>query len=99
MAAALESHVRSMGNPARVAASEVKPEDKGTLSIEYRDGQPVIVVSGGTAIPERISAVDASGSSGARFQAVSVSGITPRGFNQYAFSRNDPINYVDMNGN
>ncbi|MFD4857332.1 hypothetical protein [Streptomyces atratus] len=85
--------------PAPIPADQVKPEDIGKLSIEYRDGQPVIVVSGGSAIPEKISVVDASGSSGVRFQTVSASGITPSSFNQYTFSRNDPVNFVDLNGN
>ncbi|MFD5435693.1 hypothetical protein ACFWJ4_26555 [Kitasatospora sp. NPDC127067] len=71
----------------------------GTLSIEYRDGRPVIVVSGGTAIPERISVVDASGNPDVRFQAVAITGVGPVAFNQYAFSANDPINFIDVNGN
>ncbi|MFE7268252.1 hypothetical protein ACFU9B_40660 [Streptomyces sp. NPDC057592] len=85
--------------PALTPAGQVKPEDIGTLSIEYRDGQPVIVVSGGTAIPEKISVVDASGNSGVRFKAISGSDNFPSGFNQYSFSRNDPVNFVDVNGN
>ncbi|WKK23747.1 hypothetical protein QZH56_34495 [Streptomyces olivoreticuli] len=32
--------------PALIPADQVKPEDIGTLSIEYRDGRPVIIVSG-----------------------------------------------------
>ncbi|MFD0344754.1 hypothetical protein ACFVH0_39850 [Streptomyces sp. NPDC127117] len=86
-------------DPAPIPADQVKPEDIGKLSIEYRDGQPVIVVSGGSAIPERISVVDSSGNSGVRFQAVSASSITSSSFNQYTFSRNDPVNFIDLNGN
>lgn len=41
--------------PTLIPATEVKPEDIGTLSIEYRDGQPVIVVRGGTVIPARLA--------------------------------------------
>ncbi|MFF4331134.1 hypothetical protein ACFYZT_32095 [Streptomyces sp. NPDC001591] len=45
--------------PALIPASEVKPEDRGTLAIEYRDGVPVLVVGGGTFIPARIAVVHA----------------------------------------
>ncbi|MFB7860600.1 hypothetical protein [Streptomyces sp. NPDC056069] len=55
--------------PALIPADQVKPEDVGTLSIEYRDGQPVIVVSGGKAIPATISAVDENGAQFASFTA------------------------------
>ncbi|MFD3788814.1 hypothetical protein [Streptomyces cyaneofuscatus] len=44
--------------PAPIPADQVKPEDIGTLSIEYRDGQPVIVVSGGKSIPAGLTIVD-----------------------------------------
>ncbi|MFB7082556.1 hypothetical protein [Streptomyces sp. NPDC056308] len=47
---------------APIPADQVKPEDIGKLAIEYRDGQPVIVVSGGKYIPETLAAVDTSGS-------------------------------------
>ncbi|MFF4408128.1 hypothetical protein [Streptomyces sp. NPDC001404] len=47
---------------ARVPADQVKPEDVGTLSIEYRDGQPVIVVSGGKYIPADIPMVNSTDS-------------------------------------
>ncbi|ADI10906.1 multicopper oxidase type 2 [Streptomyces bingchenggensis BCW-1] len=46
--------------PALIPADQVKPEDVGTLSIEYRDGKPVIVVSGGTYIPATLMVVDGS---------------------------------------
>ncbi|MFE4336614.1 hypothetical protein ACFRQM_46935 [Streptomyces sp. NPDC056831] len=55
--------------PALIPASEVKPEDIGTLSLEYRDGQPVIVVSGGTMIPAGFSVVHESGKSLATYSA------------------------------
>ncbi|MGW2583098.1 hypothetical protein ACWCYZ_17475 [Streptomyces virginiae] len=45
--------------PGLIAADQVKPEDIGTLSIEYRDGQPVIVVSGGSHVPAQVPVVDA----------------------------------------
>ncbi|MFF3693813.1 hypothetical protein [Streptomyces sp. NPDC002221] len=49
--------------PTLVPADQVKPEDVGTLSIEYRDGCPVIVVSGGQFVPAELRAVNASGTS------------------------------------
>ncbi|GAA2799050.1 hypothetical protein GCM10010441_25100 [Kitasatospora paracochleata] len=49
-------------------ADQVKPEDIGTLSIEYRDGQPVIVVSGGTAIPAGLTVVDGSSTRVTKYQ-------------------------------
>ncbi|MFD7630514.1 hypothetical protein ACFV7Q_31600 [Streptomyces sp. NPDC059851] len=55
--------------PELIPADQVKPEDIGTLSIEYRDGQPVIVVSGGSVIPARLTVVNASGSPAVRFWA------------------------------
>ena len=45
----------------REAATEVKPEDVGTLSLRYVDGVPQLVVSGGTVLPARLTVVDASG--------------------------------------
>ncbi|MFF4104367.1 hypothetical protein [Streptomyces sp. NPDC001903] len=50
-------------------ADRVKPQDIGTLSIEYRDGQPVIVASGGKAIPARLTVVDGAGNSVAAYTA------------------------------
>lgn len=46
--------------PELVPADQVKPEDIGTLSIEYRNGQPVLVVSGGSHIPARLPVVHKS---------------------------------------
>lgn len=40
---------------------EVRHEDIGTLSIEYRDGQSVVVVSGGKYIPSELPVVNNSG--------------------------------------
>ncbi|MFM9700928.1 hypothetical protein [Streptomyces europaeiscabiei] len=90
--------------PTLIPADQVRPEDLGALSIAYRDGQPVIVVSGGTFVPGSLVLVDASGNPLAEFTAGRVSAavqarISPSTFNQYAFSRNDPINFVDLNGN
>ncbi|MGW3228590.1 hypothetical protein [Kitasatospora sp. NPDC001095] len=58
--------------PALIPPDQVKPEDVGTLSIEYRDGQPVIVVSGGRYIPAGLTVVDGSGNAVAAY-AVGVS--------------------------
>ncbi|MFE5038949.1 hypothetical protein [Streptomyces sp. NPDC056683] len=38
-----------------VPASEVKPEEIATLSIEYRDGEPVIVATGGKYVPASLN--------------------------------------------
>ncbi|MEU0841390.1 hypothetical protein ABZ370_18220 [Streptomyces sp. NPDC005962] len=46
--------------PAPIPTGQVKPEDIATLSIEYRDGRPVIVVSGGTYVPATLMVVDGS---------------------------------------
>ncbi|MGW2860845.1 hypothetical protein [Streptomyces sp. NPDC001205] len=59
--------------PALTPADQIKPEDIGTLSIEYRDGQPVIVVSGGTVIPVRLTVVDGTGNAVAAYAAGPVS--------------------------
>ncbi|MBT2492922.1 hypothetical protein J7E96_31325 [Streptomyces sp. ISL-96] len=44
-----------------IDVSEVKPEDAGTLSLRYVDGTPVLVVSGGTAIPTNLAVANAEG--------------------------------------
>ncbi|MFI6982645.1 hypothetical protein ACIBSV_29135 [Embleya sp. NPDC050154] len=45
-------------DPNSIPVDQVKPEDSGTLSIEYWDGRPVIVVSGGKYIPAHLPVVD-----------------------------------------
>ncbi|MGW8779763.1 hypothetical protein ACWGNM_17115 [Streptomyces sp. NPDC055796] len=55
--------------PVLVPADQVKPEDIAKLAIEYRDGQPVIVVSGGTYSPVGLKVVDADGNDVANFIA------------------------------
>ncbi|WP_405656320.1 hypothetical protein [Streptomyces sp. RK9] len=55
--------------PVPVPASEVKSEDIGKLSLEYRDGQPVIIVNDGPAIPAGLSVVDPSGTAIAGYAA------------------------------
>ncbi|MCT9094196.1 hypothetical protein N4G70_35955 [Streptomyces sp. ASQP_92] len=47
--------------PTLVPADQVKPEDIATLSIEYRDGQPVVVVSDGKYVPSELPVVDRAG--------------------------------------
>ncbi|MFD7454461.1 hypothetical protein [Kitasatospora sp. NPDC059827] len=47
--------------PVLIPADQVKPEDIGTLSIEYRDGWPVVIVSGGTCIPAVLKVVHGAG--------------------------------------
>ncbi|KUO14086.1 hypothetical protein [Streptomyces sp. DSM 15324] len=42
-----------------VLSSEVRPEDIATLAIEYHDGQPIIVASGGKYVPVALPVVAA----------------------------------------
>ncbi|MFE3632061.1 hypothetical protein [Streptomyces goshikiensis] len=44
-----------------IPADQVRPEDIASLSIEYRDGQPVVVVSGGKYVPSELPVVNSSG--------------------------------------
>ncbi|GLX41810.1 hypothetical protein Sros01_78820 [Streptomyces roseochromogenus] len=44
--------------PVLIPADQVKPEDIATPWIEYRDGQPVIVATGGRFIPQGIRLAD-----------------------------------------
>ncbi|MFB6561733.1 MULTISPECIES: hypothetical protein [unclassified Streptomyces] len=54
--------------PTLIPADQVKPEDIATLSIEYRDGRPVVVVSGGKYVPSELPVANSSGAaSTARF--------------------------------
>ncbi|MFD8749749.1 hypothetical protein ACFV0O_01990 [Kitasatospora sp. NPDC059577] len=54
--------------PALIPADQVKPEDIATLSIEYRDGRPVLVMGDGKYIPAELPVVSSSGpESTARF--------------------------------
>ncbi|MER5434186.1 hypothetical protein [Streptomyces sp. NPDC002588] len=55
--------------PALIPASEVKPEEIGTLALEYRDGRPVIVVSRGKYMPAAIKVVDTSENTVASYSA------------------------------
>ncbi|MFE6498117.1 hypothetical protein [Streptomyces sp. NPDC057748] len=55
--------------PALVPVSEVNPEDVGTLALEYRDGQPVITVSGGKFIPAGLKVVSEDGEVAAAYRA------------------------------
>lgn len=52
-----------------IAATEVNPEDVGTLSLRYVDGVPVLVVSGGMVIPASLTVVNESGSPVANYAA------------------------------
>ncbi|MFD7838252.1 hypothetical protein [Streptomyces sp. NPDC059761] len=62
--------------PVLIPAAEVKPEDIATLSIEYRDGQPVIVATGGTVIPAGLAVVDGSGKgAAARYSMIRLTGF------------------------
>ncbi|MGW3228589.1 hypothetical protein [Kitasatospora sp. NPDC001095] len=78
---------------ALIPADQVKPEDIGTLSIEYRDGRPVIVVSGGTVIPGGITVADESGNAVAGYVAASapkgmtIFDVNPTGLTYYDIIR------------
>ncbi|MFK0201811.1 hypothetical protein [Streptomyces lavendulae] len=48
-------------------ASEVEPEDVATLTLEYRDGQPVIIAGDGKVVPARLPIVNKFGQSVAHF--------------------------------
>ncbi|MFD3329592.1 hypothetical protein [Streptomyces sp. NPDC058701] len=47
--------------PVFIPVDQAKPEDIGTLSIEYRDGRPVIVVNGGKYVPAGLTVIDGAG--------------------------------------
>ncbi|GGS40561.1 hypothetical protein Snoj_28290 [Streptomyces nojiriensis] len=51
----------TQAEPALVPVSEVDPEDVGTLALEYRDGRPVIIVSGGEFVPAGLKVVSEDG--------------------------------------
>ncbi|MFI6471418.1 hypothetical protein ACIBL5_14365 [Streptomyces sp. NPDC050516] len=53
---------------APIPAGQVSPEDVAMLAIEYRDDQPVIVVSGGKAIPAGLTVVDGWSKSRTKYQ-------------------------------
>ncbi|GAA2153431.1 hypothetical protein GCM10009760_51130 [Kitasatospora kazusensis] len=55
------SGVAAPKEPALIPADQVKPEDAATLSIEYRDGRPVVVVSDGKYVPSELPVVNSSG--------------------------------------
>ncbi|MFE4874185.1 hypothetical protein [Streptomyces sp. NPDC056682] len=62
--------------PTLVPAEQVKPEDTAMLQIEYRNGQPVIVVSDGKLIPAGLAVVDGAGNPVAAYKAGSASAFT-----------------------
>ncbi|UQX04745.1 hypothetical protein [Streptomyces sp. RerS4] len=60
--------------PVLRAASEVTPEDIGTLSLRYVAGQPQLVVSGGTLIPAALPVIDGAGNTVAAYTAATFDG-------------------------
>ncbi|KMO96055.1 hypothetical protein [Streptomyces roseus] len=86
--------------PTLIPADQVKPEDIGTLSIEYRDGQPVVVVSGGTALPAGLTVVDGSGDAVAVYAAGSPTEAGARGLlgNSFKFPDAVPSEADDLYG-
>lgn len=57
-----------------IPATEAKPEDIGTLSLRYVDGQPRLVVSGGTVIPAVVPVVEGSRNTVAAYTAKPAAG-------------------------
>lgn len=45
------------------------PDDVGALSVHYRDGRPVIIVTGGTALPGEVVVENADGKIVASYRA------------------------------
>ncbi|MFD7497971.1 hypothetical protein ACFV8T_37455 [Streptomyces sp. NPDC059832] len=86
--------------PALIPADQVNPEDIGTLSIEYRDGQPLIVVSGGTVLPAGLTVVDGSGDAVAVYAAGSATEAGARGLlgNSFKFPDAVPSEADDLYG-
>ncbi|GHD80165.1 hypothetical protein ACFQL8_37390 [Streptomyces goshikiensis] len=64
--------------PAPTPASEVKPEDIAALSLEYRDGVPVLVAASGARIPAHIEVVDGEGNPAAAYTAGTTTPTTTR---------------------
>jgi hypothetical protein len=60
---------------APVATEEADPGDVGTLSLRYVDGVPVIVVSGGTAIPARLNVIDPAGATVSAYEVAAGTGM------------------------
>ncbi|MFE7112666.1 hypothetical protein ACFU98_45630 [Streptomyces sp. NPDC057575] len=46
--------------------------EASTLALEYKDGQPVIAVSGGSAIPPKVTVVDEQGNPVALYSAEAI---------------------------
>ncbi|WP_436501070.1 hypothetical protein [Actinokineospora sp. HUAS TT18] len=64
------SEQESVAEEPGLTVIEPAPADgAGMLSIHYRDGQPVIIVSGGDAIPATITVTDTSGTPVAAYTA------------------------------
>jgi hypothetical protein len=55
-----------------IPATEVNPDDVGTLSLTYTDGVPVLTLTGGTVAPAAIAVIDDSGNTVAAYTAAAV---------------------------
>ncbi|KMO95689.1 hypothetical protein ACS04_22280 [Streptomyces roseus] len=85
----------SAPEPALTPASEVKPEDVAALSLEYRDGVPVLVAAAGTYIPAHIEVVDGEGNPAAAYTAGTTTPTTTRLYHAidgYYLHQNDEPN-------
>ncbi len=67
-----------------IPTEQVKSEQVGSLSLRYVDGTPVLVVSGGTAIPAALTVVDASGAPVTVYGAASPTGGDARWLTELA---------------
>jgi hypothetical protein len=67
--ASADAEVPEAADVGLIPASEIKSEDVGTLSLRYVDGVPVLVVSGGRAVPASLTVVNESGSPVANYAA------------------------------
>ncbi|UGY94409.1 hypothetical protein [Streptomyces gobiensis] len=62
--------VKPETNLGLIPATEVKPEDIGTLSLRYVDGVPQLVVNGGTHAPAQLVLVNAEGATVSVYQGL-----------------------------
>ncbi|MFE3584516.1 hypothetical protein [Streptomyces vinaceus] len=57
----------SATEPEQIPTEKVNPEDIATLTLEYRDGWPVLVATDGTYIPGELPVLDSAGNITGKF--------------------------------